>query len=127
MARRMAHVHAKPAAALVAALLLLAGCGGTDRVRAKPGLLRVVLTDYRLQPQDIRIRPGETTVEVVNRGRLPHNFKVLAGEKTRIGFTTMMPGQRQSKVRTLTRGSFEIVCTVGNHRELGMYGSLRVR
>ena len=126
MAARMGHPHVK-LAAVAAAALTLAACGGEDRVRAKPGLLRVELTDFRIKPQDIRIKAGETTVEVVNRGRLPHNFKVLAGEQTRIGFFTMHPGERQAKVRNLTRGTFELVCTVGNHRELGMYGSLRVR
>jgi uncharacterized cupredoxin-like copper-binding protein len=126
----MAPAHARLAAAVTTLALVCAGCGAGgdgDRVRAPRGKLTVRLVDFRIEPQEILARRGETTVEVVNAGRLPHNFQVLAGSSTRIGFTTLLPGESASKVRRLTRGTYEILCTVANHRELGMYGTLRVR
>jgi plastocyanin len=119
---------AKLAALALAALAVAAsGCGETERVRAERGTLTMQLTDFRIKPQDIRARAGETTVTIVNRGRLPHNLKVMAGDSTRIGFFTVLPGERESKVRNLTRGRFELICTVANHAELGMRGTLVVR
>jgi plastocyanin len=139
----MALTHAKPRAirssasprrpALLAVLLVgclaagAAGCGGEDRVRAKRGTLTMELTDFRIKPQDIRARTGTATVEIVNRGRLPHNLKVMSGDRTQIGFTTILPGARASKVRDLRRGRYDLICTVANHAELGMHGTLLVR
>ena len=124
----MALPHAKLAAvAVLLSALALPACGGEDRVRAKRGTLTMELTDFRIKPQDIRARTGSATVEIVNRGRLPHNLKVMSGERTQIGFTTILPGARASKVRELRRGRYDLVCTVANHAELGMYGTLVVR
>jgi plastocyanin len=142
----MALTHAKPRAIrssasprprpLLAVLLVAclaagtagaAGCGGQDRVRAKRGTLTMELTDFRIKPQDIRARTGTATVAIVNRGRLPHNLKVMSGDRTQIGFTTILPGARASKVRDLRRGRYDLICTVANHAELGMHGTLVVR
>jgi plastocyanin len=126
MARSMGRPHAKLAVALLAGLAALPGCGD-DAARAKRGTLALELVDFRIDPQEVRARRGEATVSVVNRGRLPHNLKVMAGERTQIGFTTLLSGARASKVRTLRKGTYKLVCTVGNHEELGMYGTLTVR
>lgn len=126
MARSMARPHAKLSAVALAAALALSACG-EDPARAKRGQLTLTLVDYRISPQDVVARPGGTTIEIRNDGRLPHNLKVMAGEGTMIGFDTIKPGERARKFRRLRRGTYKFVCTVGNHEDLGMFGSLTVR
>jgi uncharacterized cupredoxin-like copper-binding protein len=45
----------------------------------------------------------------------------------RLKVTTVLPGERDSARATLTRGTYRMLCPIGNHEELGMYGVLTVR
>ena len=62
-----------------------------------------------------------------NRGSLAHNLKVFDGE-TELGGTPTFPGGREeSGTVELEPGEYRMVCTVGDHEELGMTGTLEVR
>jgi plastocyanin len=121
---------ALPFAALA---LLAAGCGGDDepgRTVTAPanGALRVVAKEYSFDPSAIVMRgPGTLRVRLVNEGSLAHNLKLTKGG-AELGGTPSFPGgeSRSTRLR-VERGSYELVCTVGDHAELGMTGILRVR
>jgi plastocyanin len=116
------------AALAVASALGLAGCGQDGApVEADGGRLSVELDDFLLRPQEVRAAPGPLTVEVVNRGRVGHNLHVRRGERDVLEVATLDPGARAGTTGTLKTGTYTLLCTVGNHRVLGMYGTLRVR
>jgi plastocyanin len=109
-------------------IVALAGCGGGEpTARVRDARVRIVLDDFSIRPQTIRARPGEITFEIVNRGRIGHNFHLLRGAGEPLEVTTIFPGDRRTATATLTRGDYRMVCTVSNHEELGMYGTLVVR
>jgi plastocyanin len=117
---------------LAALALVLAGCGGDDepgRTVTAPasGSLRVVAKEYSFDPSAIVLRgAGTLRVTLVNEGSLAHNLKVEKdGEE--LGGTPAFPGgeSRSARIR-LAPGSYEFICTVGDHAELGMKGTLKV-
>ena len=121
--------------ALVLALfpLFVLACGGEDqqgRTVTAPAnaKLRVVADEYSFDPSTIELRgAGTLTVTLRNGGTLAHNLKVLRGDEE-IGGTPTLPAGRSKSARiNLERGNYRIICSVGDHEQLGMTGTLRVR
>lgn len=120
----------RPAAlSLTLALCLpLTGCGReTTTHRARDGRIEVTMTDFRMRPQVISAPAGRLTVQVDNAGRLPHNFRIRGIGGTRLKIATLLPGERFSRTFRLGKGDWRIFCSIGNHEELGMYGTLVTR
>lgn len=117
---------------LAALALLLAGCGGDDeqgRTVTAPasGAVRVVAKEYSFDPSTIVMRdPGTLRVRLVNEGSLAHNLRVMK-DGDELGGTPSFPaGESRSARLRVERGTYEFICTVGDHAELGMRGTLKV-
>jgi plastocyanin len=117
---------------LAALALLVAGCGGDDdqgRTVTAPasGAVRVVAKEYSFDPSTIVMRgPGTLRVTLVNEGSLAHNLR-LTKDGDELGGTPSFPaGETRSARLRVERGSYEFICTVGDHAELGMTGTLTV-
>jgi plastocyanin len=118
-----------------AIVLCLAGCGGDDEeeparsVTVNPNsTLEVISDEYSFDPGRVVVRgAGPLTIRLRNEGELAHNLRIeRAGED--IGGTPTFPGgEIQSGRVNLEHGNYEMVCTVGDHADLGMTGELRVR
>ena len=117
------------AVALAAAVALpAAGCADDSApARARDGRVKVTLDDFSITPQRIRAKPGRITFEVVNRGEVGHTLRVLRGDKELAGVKTLLPGDSGTASGTFAKGRYDLVCILGNHRVLGMYGTLTVR
>jgi predicted component of type VI protein secretion system len=119
----------KPAAcAVLAALALgggLSGCGHTLRVGPQR-LLRVVLTEYRMNPGRAQVSAGPVTIVVRNLGRLNHNFAVLHNEQIQAETKPLSTGQRTELIIYLTPGTYVMGSTLFSDRALGLYGTLIV-
>jgi plastocyanin len=116
------------AIAAALAVLALSGCGGPGpAAEARGGRVEITLDDFLIRPQLVRAAAGEVTFAAGNRGRLPHNFRVRGRGGEPVAIATLLPGERASETAVLRRGEYKILCTVGNHEELGMYGRLVVR
>jgi plastocyanin len=107
-----------------------AGCDD-DRppARARDRRVHVVLDDYSITPQRIEARPGRLTFTVDNAGRIAHNLVVLrpSGGEVKPRLPSLRPGdQGRFTVRLRRRGRYDLICSLGNHRELGMSGILTV-
>jgi plastocyanin len=106
--------------------LALAACGGSGAaVRERSRHFTVTLDDYLIRPQSLRVRSGELTVTVTNRGRLGHTLRI----RTRTGrnvlaFQTLQPGESKTRSFKLGRGTYTMYCVLANHEELGMHGTL---
>jgi plastocyanin len=120
---------------LTALLMLLAGgCGDDDEspgrtVTVESGkAVTVVAKEYSFDPNTIVLTGGgKLTVELDNQGTLAHNLRVLDGGTDVGGTPTFAGGEPRSGTVTLKPGEYEILCTVGDHADLGMKGKLQVR
>ncbi|HEY8552801.1 MAG TPA: cupredoxin domain-containing protein [Thermaerobacter sp.] len=113
-------------AALAAILVLLAaGCG---RPWGPRSLTLTLTPEFRIEPPEIVVRPGETVrLEVVNADpRLPHRLQ-SAGK---LGpDLELPPGQRRLVEWTAPAapGAFPIWCGMPGHRKNGMVARVVIR
>jgi hypothetical protein len=121
--------------AVVGAAAAAAGCSGEPAaVTVSGSTLRVTLDEYRIQPQNVRMKAGRIHLVAVNDGRLTHNLVVesITDDPTKevvYGRTdTSHPGQTVTERDpiTLKPGRYRLADTIGNHENLGQYGELTV-
>ena len=125
-----------PRFALTLALcsLLVAACGDDDdesgRTVSAPAnaKLRVLADEYSFDPSGIVLAgAGTLTLILRNQGSLAHNLKLFRGDEEIGGTSTLPAGRSESTRLNLEHGAYRMVCTVGDHEEQGMTGTLRVR
>jgi plastocyanin len=124
-----------PLLAVCAALLAACGDdGGGDgsatTVPAGKGV-RVEGDEYRFSPKRVVVTGAKDRtplrITLANKGSLAHNLKLRGGNRELGGTPTFQGGESRSGSVALPPGTYEMVCTVGNHAELGMVGKLEVR
>jgi plastocyanin len=122
-------------AAPFAILLLVAGCGGDDGAGTSRSVtvgggqtVTVKAHEYSFDPDRVVVQgAGALTIRLENDGDLAHNIRVRRDGKE-IGGTASFPAGRTESARVrLERGTYELLCTVGDHAELGMRGELEVK
>ena len=87
----------------------------------------VTLDDFSIAPQRLRAKAGPITIAAVNRGAIGHTLRVRRGDQELVAIKTLLPGASATAEGRLERGTYDLVCVLGNHEELGMYGTLTVR
>lgn len=126
----------RPALVTLACACLLAGCGGEDEERASaPPVsvpvesgLSVVATEYAFRPDAVVVTgTGNLRITLDNRGALAHNLKLERNGQELGGSPTFPGGEKRSGAARVTPGTYRMVCTVGDHEQLGMTGTLEVR
>jgi len=122
------------ALALALAAAALAGCGDDRRERRSVTLgpaepLRVSAGEYSFDLGTVTVRGSPPRLEVTlrNSGSLAHDLVVLDGDQELGGTPSIPSGDRLTASVELEPGSYQFVCTVGDHRELGMEGELTIR
>ncbi len=137
---------------LIPALLIvtaaLAACGGdgeeepnageapsggqtTDREQTA-GSPTVDLDEFSIAPSDVTVERG-ATITAENVGATGHNLTIEQDPETsspseELAATSTFAGGESDTVEVdLPPGEYGLVCTVGNHRQLGMVGTLTVR
>jgi hypothetical protein len=111
------------------AAVLLSGCAGTHTVGADR-TLRVDVTEYRISPNNVHVRPGPLTIVIHNYGRLTHDLVITRGgpeggpKQASIG--TVWPGQTTALEIYLPRGHYTMSSTIISDQALGAYGALTV-
>lgn len=105
--------------------LATAACAHTASV---PGSrpLEISETEYRLTPQDIRVRAGELSILVRNHGRLTHNLVLSSSGHSVIVSPPIPPGQSEWVFAFLTPGRYLMASTLLSDQALGLYGTLVV-
>jgi plastocyanin len=118
------------------ALLLVAagGCGDDDdtagrTVTVESGTaVQVVADEYLFDPETIVLTGGgKLRVELENEGALAHNLRVFDGGTEIGGTPTFVGGDPRIGKIEVEPGEYELVCTVGDHADLGMTGKLEVK
>jgi plastocyanin len=122
----------RSALTLAALVPLLAGCGGNDRpggtvTAPAGGSVRLTAKEYSFDPSTIVVPTGGTLrLTLANKGSLAHDIKVEKNGRV-VGGTPPFPaGETRSATVRLGAGTYEFICSVGDHAELGMKGKLKV-
>lgn len=90
--------------------------------------LRVIAEEYSFDPARVDVSgAGQLTIRLRNAGSLAHNLKLTRNGETIGGTPTFPGGETRSGRVNLEPGRYEMVCTVGDHAELGMRGELEVK
>src|SRR3954468_13158425 len=128
---------------LVAALLATSGCGGGDKNGdggEKTGDTVTVghnqpiafgAGEYSFTPKNVTVKAGTSKPTVVhfvlrNNGSLAHDLHIEKDGSDLGGTPIFGPGKVGSGQATLTPGTYDFLCTVGDHAGLGMKGKLVV-
>jgi plastocyanin len=123
------------AVALAAALALVGGCGDEEPVEIDGRALHVRLDEYRIMPQNVRVKAGRLRIVATNVGRLTHNLKVVKQDEEDLeapptevaGTRTAQPNESAAvTIDDLPPGEYRMICTIANHDDLGQYGKLIV-
>ena len=122
-------------AAPLAVVALVAGCGGDDgdepgrTVTVDAGTsVDVTAREYSFDPETIVVEGGGTlTLRLDNAGDLAHNLRLRRDGRDVGGTPTFEGGRTESGSVQVEPGKYEMLCTVGDHAELGMIGELEVK
>jgi plastocyanin len=113
----------------------LAGCGagggeGKAPSGAKKGTvvktIRIEETEFELKPAEITLdKPGTYVFKAVNSGDTVHALEV-EGEGIEEETEEIEPGQSAELKVKLKAGTYELYCPVGDHKEKGMEGAVKI-
>jgi plastocyanin len=119
----------------LALAVLAAGCGGGGGDGSGDPLANVETgtssgADYELFASEFSFAPpflviekaGTYTISLRNDGTVPHNFTVKDVGKT----ADVQPGETATAELTLKAGNYEYFCSIGDHADQGMTGTLNV-
>jgi uncharacterized cupredoxin-like copper-binding protein len=122
------------------AALLLAGCGGGDSstpsgtgatsATASPAATGTKVTatekEYSIALSTTTFAPGVYTFEVVNQGAMVHNLVIKGPGVDATAAPDVQPGASGQVTVTLKQGSYELWCSIDNHKALGMDMTIQV-
>jgi plastocyanin len=129
---------------VIALLVGLSGCGGgTKHKNGDGGQKKNTVTvghnqpiafgadEYSFEPTKVVVNSGTTAPTVVrfvlrNNGSLAHDLHVERDGQDLGGTPVFGPGATKTGQATLSPGTYEFLCTVGGHADLGMKGTLTV-
>jgi len=123
--------------ALAPFALGLTACGGDDdssgggppKTFQKGQTVAVKGSEYKFDPGTVTVEGGggQVALSLENTGSLAHNLRLVKGGEDVGGTPTFTGGETKSANVDLEPGEYEMICTVGDHADLGMKGKLTVR
>jgi plastocyanin len=143
----MRSLRALPLVLVIAVAAIAAGCGGDDdddgattaaTTQETTGggdgageAQTVSMTEFEFDPNDLSVTAGDT-LTAENTGSTVHNLTIEEGPdpekatKELAATPDVTAGQSAELKVDVDPGEYSIVCTIGNHRELGMIGTIKV-
>jgi uncharacterized cupredoxin-like copper-binding protein len=99
----------------------------TEPSKAASQTIAISATDFKFDPANPSVKKaGVVQFRLTNDGQTSHALEV-EGPGGEVETDVIQPGESATLKADLSRrGSFVIYCPVGNHRELGMEGEVRV-
>jgi plastocyanin len=125
----------KLTAALAACAALAAGCGDDDEDSGEPAAapaaasetIAVSAEDFAFVPENPRVaKAGRVTFEVTNDGKAPHALEVEGPSGEAETGEIAAGGSATLEVDLGKPGRYVMYCPVGNHRAMGMEGTITV-
>jgi hypothetical protein len=104
---------------------LLGGCSHTHVVAADR-TLHLALSEYRINPADVRVSSGIVTIFVRNYGRLTHDLVISHGGQSVASTPPVPPGDTAEMILDFAPGTYSMASTILSDQALGQYGTLNV-
>ena len=113
----------------------VAACGDEEPVDSEGRTLRLRLDEFRIVPQNVRVKEGRLRIVATNVGRLTHNVEVVKQDEDDLeerpeeidGTRTAQPNESAAvTIDDLPAGEYRLICSIANHDDLGQYGRLIV-
>jgi uncharacterized cupredoxin-like copper-binding protein len=93
----------------------------TDDVVVRPGdSVRVAMTEFEFDPDEIIAEPGEYSGELVNEGAVLHNLTFADGTSFPVP-----PGESVTIEFTVPEDGLTFICSVEGHEAAGMRGEIQ--
>ncbi|MBB4663146.1 cupredoxin domain-containing protein [Conexibacter arvalis] len=113
------------------AALALGGCGsGRSADVADTSAAVVAMSEFRLDPQELRLSAGRRAFTIRNDGRIVHRFELRRADGDRrllVRGRPLKPGESQTLTVRLTPGEYLMRCAQERHNTLGEWGTVTVR
>jgi plastocyanin len=101
-------------------------------IETPPARLLVYAQEWSLWPSRSRLKPGRVIVQLWNRGQDAHDLRIrrldrrgaMVGRTQSVGVTDS--GQLRQATWHLSKGTYELYCSMPGHMELGMHARLTV-
>ena len=103
------------------AALVVAAPAAARPVAATATTVTVTMKEFKFILSKKTVPHGTVTFKLVNKGKLPHDFKI-AGKKSKL----IAAGKTGKLIVTLKKGKLPYLCTVTGHAAFGMKGKLAV-
>jgi plastocyanin len=112
----------------VAAVALLAGCGGGGGATQPEGSTKVTMTEFKFDPSSLTVAHGKVVFFLVNSGSTQHDLAIRDSSNNRIAVSELVSSGDSSvfTVDNLDAGAYTIYCTQQGHEASGMKGTLTV-
>ena len=122
--------HALLAAAALAAVAALAACSGAPAGSAAPapsGTVGVEAREYAFTPSTLAVPAGSVTFSVHNAGTQEHEFELFKPDGSVLDEVEgLVPGLTKPLTVTLDAGTYQYMCKLNGHDQLGMKGTITV-
>lgn len=128
--RRPVSSHIYVVIALAIAASALIGCGAERKQRTVTltgSAVEIAADQYYFDPSHVIARRGRLDITYVNKGNLLHNLVLLSGAQRVAKASPLEPGNTAKLSVRLKPGKYTLLCTVGDHEDLGMRGEVEVR
>jgi len=131
-------------AVFTATALAISGCGGGGEEKATPtsspkatrtssptesaGVLSLQADQSQLKfdKSTLSAKPGKVTIVMQNPSALPHDV-AIEGNGVDVTGKTVNQGGTSTATANLRAGTYTFYCSVDNHRQAGMEGTLTVK
>lgn len=117
----------KTLAAAVAAVALLAGCGGSTTTQPA-GSLKVNMTEFKFDPATFSAPSGKVVFYLVNSGTTSHDLIIRDSSNNRISGSELVSAGDAIvfTVDSIPAGTYTIFCDQSGHEASGMKGTLKI-
>jgi len=93
-----------------------------------PTRVQVSAKEFSYTLSRVQVHAGQATIELANFGQDPHDLRVQrVGARHIAGLPVVAPGGHADLTLMLRPGRYLFWCSLANHRQLGMRGTLVVR
>ena len=83
------------------------------------------MTEYAFSPPSITVKSGDT-VTAKNDGQSIHNLTLVDGNNELAGTDNVDPGSSADLKVDVDPGTYQMICTIPGHEDLGMAGDFTV-
>jgi plastocyanin len=117
----------KALAMAVAAVALLAGCGGSTTAQPA-GSIKVSMSEFKFDPATINVPSGKVVFYLVNSGTTSHDLIIRDSSNNRVSGSELVSAGDALvfTVDTIPAGTYTYFCDQSGHEASGMKGTLTI-